>query len=265
MQNLQQLYERIRETLANARLRAYAVVNFAMVESYWQIGQLIVEEEQNGKERADYGKYLLKELSKRLTADFGRGFDESNLRYIRSFYLTFPIRDALRHELTWTHYRLLTRVENERARTFYLTEAIEARLSTRQLERQINSFYYERMLSSRERLELRADENQTATKLQPADITKDPYVLEFLDLGPFPKLSEKELEQRQRTTFCLQIQTIPAHRGRTCPGIAAGVGGNTNREKHGIAGRLNSKKCEAVREVYVFRKNKCFCTLLGIF
>ena len=195
MQNLQQLYERIRETLAGARLRTYAAINFAMVESYWQIGQLIVEEEQNGKERADYGQYLIAELSKRLTIDFGKGFTETNLRYMRMFFLTFPIRHALRDELTWTHYRLLTKVENERARHFYLTEAIEARWSTRQLERQINSLYYERMLSSRERLKLRADENQAATKLQPSDIIKDPYVLEFLDLGPFPKLSEKELEQ----------------------------------------------------------------------
>jgi len=146
-----------------------------MVESYWQIGQLIVEEEQNGKERADYGPYLIAELSKRLTVDFGKGFTETNLRYMRMFFLTFPIRHALRDELTWTHYRLLTKVENERARTFYLTEAIEARWSTRQLERQINSFYYERILSSRERLELRADENRTATPLQPIDIIKDPY------------------------------------------------------------------------------------------
>lgn len=104
MQSLQHLYERIRETLAGARLRAYTAVNFAMVDSYWQIGQMIVEEEQNGKERAGYGKYLLKELSKRLSSEFGRGYDESNLRYIRAFYLSFPIRDALRHELTWTHY-----------------------------------------------------------------------------------------------------------------------------------------------------------------
>lgn len=120
-------------TLANARLRAYAAVNFAMVESYWQIGQLIVEEEQNGKERADYGQYLIAELSKRLTTDFGKGFTETNLRYMRMFFLTFPIRHALRDELTWTHYRLLTKVENERARHFYLTEAIEARWSPRQL------------------------------------------------------------------------------------------------------------------------------------
>lgn len=195
MQTLQQLYERIRETLASARLRAYAAVNFAMVESYWQIGQLIVEEEQNGKERADYGQYILAFLSQRLTTEFGKGFDERNLRFMRAFYRTFPIRNALRSELTWTHYRLLTKVDNERARQFYLTEAIDARWSTRQLERQINSFYYERILSSRERLELRADENKAATKLLPSDIIKDPYVLEFLGLDTFPGLSEKELEQ----------------------------------------------------------------------
>ena len=90
--------------LANARKRAYTVVNFAMVESYWLIGQQIVEHEQHGEARADYGKGLLKELAARLTTDFGKGFDESNLRYMRLFYRCFPKRDTLRHELTWSHY-----------------------------------------------------------------------------------------------------------------------------------------------------------------
>jgi hypothetical protein len=109
-------YRSVAEVPHSARRNAYRAVNFAMVEAYWQVGGMIVEEEQQGKERAEYGKGLLKELSVRLTQDFGKGFDESNLRYIRQFYLTFPNRDALRHDLTWTHYRLLIRVEDPRAR-----------------------------------------------------------------------------------------------------------------------------------------------------
>ena len=99
------LYADIRTILASARRRAYSAVNFAMVESYWLIGQTIVEHEQHGEVRADYGKGLLKELAARLSVEFGKGFDESNLRYMRLFYRCFPIRDTLRHELTWSHYR----------------------------------------------------------------------------------------------------------------------------------------------------------------
>ncbi len=105
-------YQNIRDILEEARSTAYRSVNFAMVQAYWQIGRIIVEEEQKGKERAEYGKGLLKELSKRLIRDYGRGFDESNLRNMRMFYLTFPKCDALRHELSWTHYRCFNKVEN---------------------------------------------------------------------------------------------------------------------------------------------------------
>ena len=115
-QGLNKLYADVSEILANARKRAYTAVNFAMVESYWLIGQQIVEHEQHGEARADYGKGLLKELAARLTTDFGKGFDESNLRYMRLFYRCFPKCDTLRHELTWSHYRRLISVENEAAR-----------------------------------------------------------------------------------------------------------------------------------------------------
>ena len=100
-------------------------MNFAMVESYWLIGQQIVEHEQHGEARADYGKGLLKELAARLTIDFGKGFDESNLRYMRLFYRCFPKRDTLRHELSWSHYRRLISVENEAARLWYMNEAAD--------------------------------------------------------------------------------------------------------------------------------------------
>ena len=119
-----------------------------MVEAYWNIGKSIIEE-QGGNEKAEYGKGLLKELSKQMTQDFGKGFTVANLKNMRQFYLTFPNGYALRSELSWTHYRLLMRVENENAREFYMQEAVKSQWSTRQLERQINSFFYERLLSSK--------------------------------------------------------------------------------------------------------------------
>lgn len=114
--NITKLYKEISRILNTARANAYKAVNFAMVTSYWSIGQLIVEDEQNGNERAEYGKAVLEGLSKKLTAEFGKGFDESNLRYMRLFYQTFKNCDTLRHELTWSHYRMLLRVKDETAR-----------------------------------------------------------------------------------------------------------------------------------------------------
>ena len=128
------LYASVKEILANARKRAYSAVNFAMVESYWLIGQQIVEHEQHGETRADYGKGLLKELATRLTTDFGKGFDESNLRYMRLFYRCFPNCDTLRHELTWSHYRRLISIEDEKARLWYMNEAADSVWSTRQMD-----------------------------------------------------------------------------------------------------------------------------------
>lgn len=113
-------YRSIAEILRTARATAYRAVNQAMVEAYWQIGRVIVEHEQQGKKRAGYGETLIEELARRLTEEFGKGFTATNLKYRRQFYLTFPIRHALRDELSWTHYRLLLRVENELARGFYL-------------------------------------------------------------------------------------------------------------------------------------------------
>jgi len=125
------IYGQIREILTSARSKAYSAVNFAMVEAYWLIGKQIVDA-QAGSGRAEYGAQLLKYLSEKLTQDFGKGFDERELRKIRQFYLTFPIRDALRPELTWSHYRLIMRAENEKARNFYIDECIKSNWSTRQ-------------------------------------------------------------------------------------------------------------------------------------
>ncbi|WP_052266365.1 DUF1016 N-terminal domain-containing protein [Pedobacter kyungheensis] len=114
------LFTAIREIINQSRLKVFRAANSALLESYWQIGKLIVEDEQQGKLRADYGKSTLKYLSAQLSAEFGKGFDESNLRNIRSFYNSFPIRDALRHELSWTHYRVLSRLDSDEKRKFYL-------------------------------------------------------------------------------------------------------------------------------------------------
>ena len=146
------------------------------------MGRIIVEEEQKGKERAEYGKALIKELSIKLTKDYGKGFNESNLKYIRQFYLTLPNSHALRDELSWTHYRLLLKVEKEKARSFYLIETINNKWSTRELERQINSLLYERIELSQDKAEVLELSVKGQTINQPKDIIKDPYVLEFLDL-----------------------------------------------------------------------------------
>ena len=195
--SFESFYDRIKEILETARNRVYRKANYEMVLAYWQLGNAIVEEEQIGKTRAEYGKHLLKNLGARLTVDFGNSFDESNLRNMRKFYLIFPKRDALRPELSWTHYRLLMRIENDDAREFYIQETIEGNWSTRQLDRQINSLYFERMLLTREdgRALVKKEVGDKKEEMQPSQIIKDPYVLEFLDLKANTNFYEKKLEQ----------------------------------------------------------------------
>lgn len=188
-------YQSVKQILEEAREKAYSAVNFAMVQAYWNIGKVIVEEEQRGREKADYGKGLITELSRRLRAEFGRGFDQSNLWHMRSFYMAFPILDAVRRELTWTHYRLLLRVEHQEVRRFYMDECISAKWSTRQLERQINSSYYERLLASRDKKMVKAEIHKLEPDPVPNDIIKDPYILEFLALKENKDYLENELEQ----------------------------------------------------------------------
>ena len=149
---VQNIYTEIKETLLLSRNQAYSAVNFAMVQAYWQIGRIIIEHEQDGNERAGYGKSVLQELSSRLTKDFGKGFSVRTLQQMKKFYVMFPNTNALRSQLTWTHYRLLLSVENEQARQWYMDEAIASAWSSRQLERQISTLYYECLLASRDRL-----------------------------------------------------------------------------------------------------------------
>ena len=189
------IYSEIKETLLLSRNQAYSAVNFAMVQAYWQIGRIIVEHEQNGNVRADYGKSVLQELSGRLTKDFGKGFSVRTLQQMKKFYLVFPNTNALRSQLTWTHYRLLLSVENERARQWYMDEAIASAWSSRQLERQISTLYYERILASKEQTPVRDEAVELTAPLSVENFIKDPYVLEFLDLKDYPALRESDLEQ----------------------------------------------------------------------
>ena len=190
----EKFYNEIKNILNIARNKVYKTANFVMVEAYWNIGKSIIEE-QGGNEKAEYGAGLIKELSKLMTQDFGKGFTVTNLKYMRQFYLMFPNSHALRDELSWTHYRLLIKVENDNAREFYMQEAAKSQWSTRQLERQINSFFYERLLSSKNKKQI-ADEIQTLEPAKkPEDIIRDPYVLEFLGLSSNDDFYESDLEQ----------------------------------------------------------------------
>lgn len=189
------IFEEVKKVLQEARNKVYKTANNAMVEAYWNIGRIIVEK-QSGNEKAEYGAALLKNLSKEMTKEFGKGFTLTNLKYMRQFYLTFPKSHALSDQLSWTHYRLLMRVENENARNFYIEETIKSNWSTRQLERQITTLFYERILSSKNKEKVSQEIYKLELKKNlPEDIIKDPYVLEFLGLPENIDFLEKNLEQ----------------------------------------------------------------------
>ena len=152
-QNAEQTYHSIRNSIVSAQHRLSTAVNSAMVITYWEIGEQIFKA-CGESDRAEYGKKLLEYLSEQLTAEFGKGFDKSNLRKMRQFYCTFPIRDTLCPELSWSHYRVLMRINDEQARRFYMEECAKAAWSVRQLERQINTMYYQRILARQKRFTL---------------------------------------------------------------------------------------------------------------
>ncbi|MCL2658186.1 MAG: PDDEXK nuclease domain-containing protein [Betaproteobacteria bacterium] len=194
--SLTTLIGQIAEVVQQARSHVRQSVNQAMVASYWEIGRLIVEHEQQGQARAAYGQRQLAELSARLTELLGKGFDASNLRNMRRFYQAFPIREALPLELSWTHYNALARVENPSAREWYLREAISQNWSSRALERQIGVLYYERLLSSKDKALVEAEAAQHTAPLAETrkDFLRDPYVLDFLNLNA-NRFLEEDLEQ----------------------------------------------------------------------
>jgi predicted nuclease of restriction endonuclease-like (RecB) superfamily len=186
-----ELFRSIREILAEARRKAATSVNFIMVEAYWRIGARIVEQEQQGEARAAYGQELIKELSLRLGDEFGKGFSVANLWNFRQFYLAYPDEEklyALRRELGWTHYRLIMRVEDPKARAYYLNEAASQGWTSRQLERNIRSGWHQRLLKAPD-----ADTQKTSTHT-PESIFKDPYILEFLNLPENTKHHERDIE-----------------------------------------------------------------------
>ncbi len=239
---INKLHGNIRSVILEAKSLVRKTVNYVIVIQNWEIGRMIVEEEQDGKVKAEYGKYIIKELSEKLTKEFGSSYDERNLRYYRKFYLIFPIWNALRSELniietetnkkrnalrselklhenkhsiihhalrdkshyiykiintelSWTHYRSLLKVENPKAREFYIKEVAENGWGTRALDRQINSFYYERLLSSQEKQPVIDEMKKKTGTLKPEDVLKDPLVLEFLELKENKRYLESELEQ----------------------------------------------------------------------
>jgi predicted nuclease of restriction endonuclease-like (RecB) superfamily len=191
-----QLLHNIRDLIQNARQRALRAVDAVQVQTCWEIGRHIVEFEQGGSSRAEYGARLLQTLAESLSSEFGRGFDVSNLRYMRLFYNAFPIRDALRHELSWTHYRTLLRVESYSARQWYMNEAASQGWTTRSLERQISTLYYERLLATSDRpaVEKEATDNLVPSQT-PRDFVRDPVMLEFLGLPGVGRLLEADLER----------------------------------------------------------------------
>lgn len=190
----QKTYSTVRGYIIEAQKQVYSAVNSAMVTAYWNIGKQIYEA-CGENDRAAYGKQLLQFLSEKLTVEFGKGFDVSNLRNMRRFYVTFPIQDALRPELSWSHYRALMKVSDETARNFYLKESVKSGWSSRQLNRQINSFYYQRILASRDKVNVAAEIDTLEPRPEYEKIIKDPYVLEFLDLPANEHYYESELEQ----------------------------------------------------------------------
>jgi predicted nuclease of restriction endonuclease-like (RecB) superfamily len=193
---LDSLMGELRGLIIQARQQALRAVDLIQVRTYWEVGRHIVEFEQGGRTRAEYGAGLLALVAERLTAEFGSGFDQRNLRNMRAFYQAFPIWNALRPKLNWTHYRLLLRVEDPHAREWYAKETEEQNWNTRHLERQIGTLYYERLLASKDRKFLLEEAGQNLAKVDPTprDFVRDPVMLEFLGLAGTGRLLESKLE-----------------------------------------------------------------------
>lgn len=191
-----ELLTAIRVVLNQTRTQLQQTINHTMVKTYWEVGRLIVEHEQRGEKHATYGQYQLKQLSEQLQSEFGKGFNERNLRRMRAFYQAYPIWTAVRPELSWTHYRILLHIENPKAREWYLQESIEQNWSARALERQIDKLYYERLLTSQIKKPVieEAEKHTNALKNNAKDYLRDPYILDFLNL-PYQPIVETDLEQ----------------------------------------------------------------------
>lgn len=179
------LFHSVKQIIIEARKEVYKKTNTALLNMYWEIGRLIVDDEQSGQQRASYGKYVLKNLGVQLSLEFGKGFDERNLNNMRAFYHAFPIWNAVRTELSWTHYRILSRVDDKNIREQYMLHAIEGNWNTRTLQRNIDSQYVGRLMKVPE---------QSITKKETRHFIKDPYIFEFVGLPQPHNHTEKELE-----------------------------------------------------------------------
>ncbi len=191
-------YKKVSDLLRKARQSVVQTINQTMVFTYFEIGKMIVEEEQAGKERAEYGKQLLQGLSKRLTVEFGKGFSTTNIKQMRSFYLIYSKGQTASDEfrLSWSHYLKLMRMDNEKERKFYEIEAYKNNWSLKELQRQFDTALYERLVLSRDKQGVKELSEKGQTIEKPKDSLKDPYILEFVGLPEDEKYSESELEQR---------------------------------------------------------------------
>lgn len=193
------IIEDIKEVIVSSRKKVAYEVNNTMLLAYWNVGKIIVENEQNGNIKAEYGKQILKELSKELRKILGSGFSVSNLQYMRRFYLTYPKQQTLSVKLSWSHYCELLSIENIDERNFYEKECINSNWSVRELKRQIDTSLFERLLlsegkSNKEKVYALSKEGQTLSV--PEDILKEPYVFEFLNLKEPKPILEKDLERK---------------------------------------------------------------------
>jgi predicted nuclease of restriction endonuclease-like (RecB) superfamily len=192
------LYNKVAELLKLAQNTVIQTVNKTMVQTYFEIGKMIIEEEQNGKERAEYGQQLIEELSIRLLNEFGKGFSTTNIKQMRSFYLTYSKSQTASDEfnLSWSHYIKLMRIDNENERRFYEIEALKNNWSLRELQRQYDSALYSRLALSRDKKKIIELSEKGLIIEKPKDAIKDPYVLEFIGLPEKSSYSESELEQK---------------------------------------------------------------------
>lgn len=195
--NTDRLFNKVSNLLKVARSTVLQTVNTTMVSTYFEIGKMIVEEEQHGKERAKYGDQLITELSKKLSSDFGKGFSSTNIKQMRSFYISYSKSQTLsdQFKLSWSHYLFLMRIDDENERNFYEIESVKSHWSLRELKRQFNSALYARLALSRDKKQITELSRQGLVLEKPKDAIKDPYILEFIGLPEQNTYSESELEQ----------------------------------------------------------------------
>jgi predicted nuclease of restriction endonuclease-like (RecB) superfamily len=209
--NIQPLYEQVRLVLDGAQQQVRHTINDVMVQSYWHVGRLIVEDEQGGAARAQYGKQTLQLLSQKLSAEYGKGFSPQSLWNFRQFYLEFPILSTAWRELRWSHFKVLMRIKDSAARDWYTKEAISQGWSVAALDRQVSTLFYERLLSSQDKLAVQSEAVALIaeqTPNDPRDFIRDPYILEFIGAQPSATLYEKELETNligQLQNFLLEL------------------------------------------------------------